>query len=109
VEVPGIIITESDGSTTVKESDTTDSYEVVLTSQPIATVTIAITSSNTSEVAATAQLAFTASNWDTPQEVTVTGQDDDVDDPGTCTTPSAACARRSTTRLRRRMFFVTGA
>jgi ribosomal protein L9 len=65
----------------VSEIGSTGTYEVMLTSQPTATVTIAVTSSNVGEATVEpATLTFTASNWDTPQTVTVTGVDDDVDD-----------------------------
>jgi hypothetical protein len=64
-----------------KESPATplsDTFQVVLTKQPTADVTIGpIISSNTGEVVvSTATLTFTTSNWDMPQTVTVTGVDD---------------------------------
>ncbi len=64
-----------------KESPVTplsDTFQVVLTKQPTADVTIStIISSNTGEVVvSTASLTFTTSNWDLPQFVTVTGVDD---------------------------------
>jgi hypothetical protein len=64
-----------------KESPITplsDTFQVVLTKQPAADVTIGtIISSNTGEVVvSTASLTFTTANWDVPQTVTVTGVDD---------------------------------
>jgi len=54
---------------------------VVLTSQPTADVTIALSSSDPTEgTVAPAALTFTAVTWATPQTVTVTGVDDAVDD-----------------------------
>jgi len=54
---------------------------VVLTSQPAADVTIAVTSSDTSEgTVSPATLTFAAANWGVPQTVTVTGVDDAISD-----------------------------
>jgi hypothetical protein len=77
-DIAGVSISES--SLTVGEGSS-DSYTVALDSEPTAEVTISISSGD--EGKATVEptsLTFTASDWDTPQEVTVTGQDDDVDD-----------------------------
>jgi hypothetical protein len=53
----------------------------VLTSQPTADVTIALSSSDTTEgTVAPVSLTFTAANFATPQTVTVTGVNDLVDD-----------------------------
>jgi hypothetical protein len=44
-------------------------------------VTIALSSSDTTEgTVAPSQFVFTAANWATPQQATVTGVDDDVED-----------------------------
>ncbi len=70
--VEGLVTTEAGG---------TDTFTVVLDSQPTSSVTIGLTSSDTTEgTVSTAQLTFTADNWDTQQTVTVTGVDDDVTD-----------------------------
>ena len=68
-------------------STNTDDYTVRLTSQPTQTVTATITSSNTLAVVVDDTdtgnpgdqntLTFTSSNWDTPQTVTLTAQQDD--------------------------------
>ena len=68
-------------------STNTDDYTVRLTSQPTQTVTATITSGNTAAVTVDdtdgiAQgtqntLTFTASNWNSPQTVTLTAQQDD--------------------------------
>lgn len=56
-------------------------FGVALQAQPSGDVTLAMTSSDTTEgIIAPAQLAFTATNWSTPQTVTVTGQNDDLVD-----------------------------
>ncbi len=80
-EVPGVTVTETGGSTTVSEDGTvTDSYQVVLATQPSANVTIAVTSDDTDVATVdTNTLTFTSSNWNQPQTVTVTGVDDAVD------------------------------
>ena len=59
-----------------------DSYEVVLTSQPAHEVTVTITHSGDGDIGIDDQeLAFTASDWETPQAVTVSAaQDDDARD-----------------------------
>ena len=68
-------------------STNTDDYTVRLTSQPTQTVTATITSSNTAAVVVDDTdtgnpgdqntLTFTSSNWNTPQTVTLTAQQDD--------------------------------
>lgn len=56
-------------------------FTVVLTSQPTATVNIAVTSSATKEgTVAPASLSFNSSNWSAAQTVTVTGVNDDIAD-----------------------------
>jgi len=66
---------------TTSEAGTQDTFTVVLNTEPSANVTIGISSSNTQEGTVTpANLTFTPANWDTPQTVTITGVDDDIDD-----------------------------
>ena len=71
-------VTVSEPSLTVTEEDTTgDTYSVVLDSAPTASVTIAIGGhSGTDVTPAPASLAFTTTNWSSPQTVTVTAGDD---------------------------------
>ena len=53
-----------------------DTFTVVLNSQPLAPVTIALSSSDTGNGTVSPQeLTFTPNNWNVPQTVTVTGQD----------------------------------
>lgn len=63
------------------------SFSVVLNTQPVADVTIPISSSNTSEaIALTTSLTFTMGNWYIPQAVNLRGVDDysrDDDEPYT--------------------------
>ena len=76
----GITVSPTSGLTT-NESGTTDTFTIVLNSQPTANVTIGLSSSNTSEgTVSPSSATFTASNWNTPRTVTATGVDDDVDD-----------------------------
>ncbi len=65
----------------------TDSFSVVLTSEPVADVTIAVSSGDTGEATVgPASLTFTPANWSTPQDVTVTGVDEAIDDGDQTTT-----------------------
>ena len=59
---------------------TTGSYTIELATEPTATVTVAIVSSNTDiTISPSSPLTFTTTNWDTAQTVTVhAGQDDDT-------------------------------
>jgi hypothetical protein len=94
---PGFTIIQSDGSTAVSESGTTDSYTVVLDSEPTADVTISISSSDEGEATVSPDtLTFTASDWDTAQTVTVTGVDDtDIDGTQSVTITHAASSADS--------------
>jgi uncharacterized protein (TIGR03382 family) len=77
-DTPGIAVTPL--SIVTSESGGTDSFSVVLTSQPQGSdVTIPVSSSNPGEgnVSVTS-LTFTGTNWNVPQIVTVTGVDDTV-------------------------------
>ena len=69
----------STSSLTLTEG-TTDSYTVVLNSQPTDTVTVALESSDaTVATVSPTTLSFKPSNWDQTQNVTVTGLDNAVD------------------------------
>lgn len=77
----GFTITPTNGGTTVTESGTTDSFTVVLTSQPTSNVVLSVASSDPTEATVSASsLTFTAQNWNVAQTVIVTGVDDVVDD-----------------------------
>ena len=76
-DTAGITITESSGSTRVVEGGATDSYDVVLTSQPTANVVITITPDAATTVNHSS-LTFTSSNWSVPQTVVVTATNDHV-------------------------------
>ena len=79
-ETPGILVTPTAGLVT-SEAGGTATFAVVLTTQPAADVSIALSSSDESEgTVDQATLTFSTTNWDQPQTVTVTGVDDAVDD-----------------------------
>ena len=59
----------------VTEGGASDAYDVVLTSQPTASVTVTITA-GTQVTTAPTTLTFTTANWDVAQRVTVTAVDD---------------------------------
>lgn len=79
-DTAGITVAPILGLTTT-EAGGTATFTIVLNSEPTAEVSIDITSSDVSEgTVSPATLTFTPGNWDSPQTVTVTGVDDDVDD-----------------------------
>jgi len=73
----GVTVVQSGGTTTVAEGGATDSYSLVLDSQPVSDVTITITpgAQLTTNVPS---VLFTPLNWNVPQNVTVTAIDDAV-------------------------------
>jgi hypothetical protein len=75
-DTAAITVTPTSGLVTT-ESGGTDSFSVVLASQPTAAVAIGVTSSDTTEgTVGTTTLTFSTANWMTPQTVVVTGQND---------------------------------
>ena len=77
-DTASVIIIESDLSTDVTEGGATDTYDVLLGSQPQTgtTVTIAIASADGQTSTTLTSLVFDETNWNTPQTVTVTAVDD---------------------------------
>jgi predicted extracellular nuclease len=73
--LPGVSLIESGGSTNLTEGGTTDTYTIVLNTQPTADVIITITpdSQTTTD---TTNLTFTPANWNIPQTVTAIAVDD---------------------------------
>lgn len=71
----GVTITESSGSTNVVEGGATDTYDVVLDAAPGGDVVIDVTDDSEVNVDKSS-LTFTTGNWDTPQTVTVSAEDD---------------------------------
>lgn len=78
---PGFTITETGGATRVTEAGGTDTFDVVLHTQPSVNVVLDVTSADTGEATVSpASLTFTPANWNVAQSITVTGVDDLIDD-----------------------------
>ena len=71
----------SEGALTLAENGGTQTYTLMLTSAPAGNVTVTPQSSDPSAATVSGPLTFTATNWQTPQTVKVTGVDDDIDNP----------------------------
>ncbi len=92
----GITVTQTGGSTIVSESGTTDTFNVVLSRQPLSNVVLNVSSGNLTEATVNkATLTFTPVNWNVAQTVTVTGVDDAVVD-GTQITPVTVSVNAAT-------------
>ncbi len=80
-DTSGLTIVENTPFVTTEKGGTA-TFTVVLDSEPVSDVTVTSSSNTTSEGLVTNgnSLTFTSSNWNTPQTVTITGQDDDIDD-----------------------------
>ena len=79
-DTPGVAVSEL--ALTITEGDS-QSYTIVLDTEPTADVTVAIQVPENTDIAASPlALTFTAANWNTPQTVTVTAAHDDdaIDD-----------------------------
>ena len=72
--VPAVLLSESTIEVTERGEDS--SYDVVLATNPGAEVTVTPVSSDASAASVSAALAFNASNWSTPQTVTVSPEID---------------------------------
>ncbi len=88
-DVPGFTVSKTTAATS--EAGTTDTFTVRLNLAPTATVTIPVTSTDTTEgllrggnspttSQPTITLTFTTTNWNVPQTVTIYGQNDSIDD-----------------------------
>ena len=87
----GVTISESTLVVSVSENAGTDSYTVVLDSQPTHSVLVAVTSTGpvlfdgpdvATAYSTSETLTFTTSNWNSAQTITVQGQNDNVDNTG---------------------------
>lgn len=79
----GIVVVPTTGLQTTEQAgpNQTASFQIVLATAPTADVTIAISSSDTTEgTVSPASLTFTSVNWASPQRVTVVGVDDEEQD-----------------------------
>ena len=80
-ELAALIVQETNGTTIVSESGTTDAVHVRLSAVPTSTVTVLVSVDDSSEIGASVSLlTFTASNWNVPQSVSLTGLDDAIVD-----------------------------
>jgi uncharacterized protein len=73
--LPGVTLIESGGSTNLTEGGATDTYTIVLNTQPTADVIVTITPDSQSTTNTTS-LTFTPASWNTPQTVTAIAVDD---------------------------------
>jgi hypothetical protein len=79
-DTPGVIVNPTDGLTTT-EAGGTDSFTILLNSEPTANVIINLISSNTEEgTVSPSSITFTKANWNIPQELTLSGVDDFIAD-----------------------------
>ena len=77
---PGVLITSAAGLTT-REIGSMATYAVLLQSEPVNTVTIAVVSNDTSEATPSpSTIQFDSTNWNVPQLVTITGVNDNIQD-----------------------------
>ncbi len=74
-DVAGITVSPTSGLITTEQGGTAV-FSVVLQSEPTADVNLTFSSSDTTEGEVDTTLSFTALNWNTPQEVVVSGVDD---------------------------------
>ena len=96
----GIAITPNSGLVTT-EAGGMATFTVKLTAAPTASVTINLSSSDTSEgTVSPTSLTFTTSNWNTPRTVTVRGIDDPQDDGDVAYTVITAPATSNDLRYR---------
>ena len=72
--------TLSKTTASVAETGTTDTFTVVLNSEPTANVTLTLSDNDSSEVLYPSSVVFGTGNWSTSQTVTLTGKDDYIDD-----------------------------
>ncbi|MDE0117160.1 MAG: hypothetical protein OXT07_11140, partial [bacterium] len=82
VDDDGAGVTVSETAVVVSEDSGTATYEVVLGSEPTGAVTVAVTSGGAAATVSPASLSFQPAAWNVPQTVTVTGVDDNIDNPG---------------------------
>ncbi len=79
-DVSGVLVVPTSGLTT-NEGGQTASFTVVLTTAPLSAVTVGLNSSDATEgTVSTNSLLFDQTNWNTPQTVTITGVNDNLDD-----------------------------
>lgn len=76
-DIPGFTVSHTTFS--LNEDGGTNTFTVVLDTEPLTNVVLTVSSSDTNEATVSpTSLTFTPANWNTPQTVTVTGVDDDI-------------------------------
>jgi hypothetical protein len=81
IDSPAVRVIIPDGGLSTDEGGGQTSFSIVLLNQPSADVTLPIATSDMGEgTPSVASLTFTALNWDSPQVITLTGQNDDIED-----------------------------
>ena len=73
----GLILDHASGFVT--EGEANDAYTLVLRSEPTAQVTITLTINEPALATVISPLTFNFENWNTPQDVSITPTDDDID------------------------------
>ena len=86
---PGVTVTKA---TLDVDEGSTGAYQVKLDTLPEADVTVTLASSNADVTLSSGTLTFSTSNWNTAQEVTVTGEQDDDGADGTATISHTAAS-----------------
>ena len=89
-------VTESGSSTVVSESGSTDTFTVVLGSEPTGNVVFSLTNSDNETTLSASTLTFTPSDWNSAQTVTITGVDDNIDDDNVTSTITVAINTNNT-------------
>lgn len=80
-DIPGILIEETNGNTQVDESQSEDTVFVRLATQPATDVVLDVLVSDPTEITTReTRLTFTSENWGVPQNLTVIGVDDALND-----------------------------
>ena len=91
-DAAGVVVQPTSGQTA--EGGGTATFTISLTSQPTDSVTIDLASSDVSEgTISLGSVTFTTPNWNVPQVITATGQDDDVADGNVAYSIVTAAAR----------------
>ena len=77
----GITVSAPSGGGTFSEDDGSDTFTIVLDTEPTADVTVGVSSSDTTAATVSpSSLIFTDANWDVPQTVTISGVDNQIDE-----------------------------
>ena len=80
-DIAGITVTPTSGLTVSEAGTTSDTFTVVLDSEPLANVVVGLSSDDATEGSVSpSSLVFTPADWFTAKTVTVTAIDDGVDD-----------------------------